>query len=83
VIEACFAQRHQRALLDPAAEVSGLRVAHHLTRIADRLQIAGDEFIERRLLRTGNLDDAVTRLRERDGTNVVRRYGLETGRAKF
>ena len=31
--EARFAQRHQRALLDPAAEVSGLGVAHHLTQI--------------------------------------------------
>ena len=29
--KARFAQRHERALLDPAAEVSGLGVAHHLT----------------------------------------------------
>jgi hypothetical protein len=42
--EARLAQRHERALLDPAAEVSGLGVAHDLTRVADRLQIAGDDF---------------------------------------
>jgi len=41
--EARVAQRHERALLDPAAPVSGIRVAHDLARIADRLQIAGDD----------------------------------------
>ena len=41
-------QRHERVLLDPAAEVSGLGVAHDLTRLADRLQVAGDDFVERR-----------------------------------
>jgi hypothetical protein len=46
--EARLAQRHERVLLDPAAEVSGLGVAHHLTRLADRLQVAGDDFVERR-----------------------------------
>jgi hypothetical protein len=35
-------------LLDPAAEVPGLGVAHHLSRIADRLQIARDDFLKRR-----------------------------------
>jgi hypothetical protein len=45
--EARLAQRHKRVLLDPAAEASGLGVAHHLTRVADRLQIAGDDFVER------------------------------------
>jgi hypothetical protein len=30
-----LAQRHERALLDPAAPVSGLGVAHDLTRVAD------------------------------------------------
>src|SRR5215813_8022205 len=49
--EARFAQRHQRALLDATTPVSGLGVAHDLTRVADRLQIAGDEFVERRSLR--------------------------------
>src|SRR5262249_23593669 len=81
VAEACFAQRHQRALLDPAAEVSGLGVAHHLTRIGDRLQIAGDELVERRSLWTSDLHCVVSRLRERhignDGSDVVRRNGLE------
>src|SRR6516165_8666955 len=57
--EARLAQRHQRALLDPAAEISGLGVAHDLPRVADRLQIAGDEFVERRSLRTGDLHNPV------------------------
>ncbi len=68
-------------LLDPAAEVSGLRVAHDLTRVADRLQIAGDDFVERRSFRACDLDDAVSRRGERhlgdDSSNVVRRDGLE------
>src|SRR3954466_2290046 len=79
--EACFTQRHERALLDPAAEVSGLRVAHDLTRVADRLQIAGDDFVERCSFRTGDLDDTAARRRERHigdgGSNVVRRDRLE------
>ena len=33
--EACFAQRHERAFLDPAAPVSGLWVAHDLTPVAE------------------------------------------------
>src|SRR5215472_2876599 len=41
--EARFAQRHQRVFLDPAAEVPGLGVAHDLTWVTDRPQIAGDE----------------------------------------
>ena len=59
--EARFAQRHERTLLDPAAVVSSLGVAHDLTRVADRLQIAGDDFVERRSFRAGDLDDAVAR----------------------
>ena len=34
-------------LIDPAAEGSGLGVAHDLTRLADRLEVAGDDFVER------------------------------------
>jgi hypothetical protein len=79
--EARFAQRDERVLLDPAAVVSGLGVAHDLARVADRLQIAGDDFVKRRSLRAGDLDDAASRRRERhignDGSNVVRRDGLE------
>jgi hypothetical protein len=79
--ESRLAQRHQRALLDPAAPVSGLGVAHDLTRVADRLQIARDNFVERRSLRAGDLDDAASRRRERhlgnDRSNVVRRDRLE------
>src|SRR5215469_16697698 len=73
--EAGFAQWHERVLLDPAAPVSGRRVAHNLTRVTNRLQIAGDDFVERRSLRAGDLDDAAARRRNRhignDGGNVV------------
>src|SRR5215813_8483965 len=83
--EARLAQWHQRALLDPAAIVAGLRVAHDLTRVADRLQIAGDDFVERRSFRAGDLDDAISRRRERhigdDRSNVVRRCA-GTGRTE-
>ena len=83
--EARFAQRHERALLDPAAEVSRLGVGYDLAGVADRLQKAGDDFVERRLFRADDLDDAVSRRCERhigdDGSNVVRSDGLEqTGR---
>src|SRR5262245_49958177 len=47
--EARVAQRHERVLLDPAAEVAGLGVTHDLTRVADRLQIAGDDGMVRAL----------------------------------
>src|SRR5215468_2171233 len=81
VAEARFAQRYERALLDAAAPVSRLGVTHDLTRVADRLQIAGDDFVERCSFRAGDLDDAVSWRRERnvgdDGSNVVRRDGLE------
>ena len=79
--EARFAQRHERALLDPAAPVSGLGVSQDLTRVADRLQIAGDDFVERCSFRAGDLDDAISRRRDRhlgdDSSNVIRRDGLE------
>src|SRR5215472_8585328 len=79
--EARLAQRHQRALLDPAAVISGLGIAHDLTRVADGLQVAGDDFVERRALRAGDLDNAVARRGERhlgDGLgNIVRRDRLE------
>ena len=81
-----LAQRHERALLDPAAEVSGLGVPHDLTWVADSLEIAGDEFVERRSLRAGNLDDSVLRRGERhlgdNRSNVVRRDGLEQAGGK-
>ena len=79
--EARLAQRHQRALLDPAAEIPGLGAPHDLTWVADGLEIAGDGFVERRSFRAGDLDNAVARRRERhlgdDRRNVVRRDGLE------
>src|SRR6516165_10791879 len=84
--EARFAQRHERALLDPAAEVSRLGVGYDLAGVADRLQIAGDDFVERGSFRARDLDDAVSRCRERyigdDGGNVVRRDGLEQAGGK-
>src|SRR5580704_19237358 len=45
--EARFAQRHERQFFDTSAPVPRLRVTQDLPRIADRLQIAGDDFIER------------------------------------
>ena len=42
--ETHFAQRYERVLLNPAAPVLGLGVAHDLARVADSLQIAGDDF---------------------------------------
>src|SRR6516225_3241142 len=63
--EARLAQRHERALLNPAAEVSGLGVPLDLTWVADGLEIAGDEFVERRSFRAGDLDDSVSRRGER------------------
>src|SRR5689334_11590419 len=65
----------------PGRPSIGLGVAHDLTRVADRLEIAGDDFVERSPFRPGDLDDAASRRRERyicnDGSNVVRRDGLE------
>jgi hypothetical protein len=56
-------------------------VGQAFTRVADRLQIAGDDFVERRAFRAGDLDDAVSRCCERCfgdiGSNVIRRDGLE------
>src|SRR5215470_14915977 len=79
--EARLAQRHQRVLFDPAPEVLGFRVAHYLSRVTDRLQVAGNEFVERRPFRAGDLDDPVARPRERHignvGSSIVRRDGLE------
>src|SRR5262245_37715492 len=52
-----------------------------ITGVTDRVQIAGDDFVERRSFRAGDLDNAVSRRREchigNDGGNVVRRDGLE------
>jgi len=84
--EAHIAQWHERVLLEPAAPVSGLGVTHHLAPVAGRLQIAGDDFVERCSFRAGDLDDAVSRRRQRhlgdDESNVVRRDGLEQDRWK-
>src|SRR5207245_1100221 len=75
--EARFAQRHERALLDAAAEVSGLGVTHDRTRVTERLEIAGDDFVERCSFRAGDLNDAVSWRRERHlgghGSNGLRR----------
>jgi hypothetical protein len=59
-------------------------VAQDLTRVADRLQIAGNYLVERRSL-LGRGFDAVSRQRERhigkDGSNVDSRDGLEQARS--
>ena len=59
----------------------GLGIAHDHTRVANRLQIAGDDFVERRSLRAGDLDDATSRRGERHigdaGGDVIRRNRLE------
>jgi hypothetical protein len=52
--EAGLAQRHQRVFLDPAAPLSRLWVAYDPRRVANRLQIAGDDFVERRSFRAGD-----------------------------
>ena len=79
--KARLARRNQRVLLDPAAEVWGIGIADDLARIADRLQIAADDLVERRPFWAGDLQDAVSRRRARHfgnrGGNVVRRYRLE------
>ena len=81
VAEPRLAQRHELALLDPAAEVARFGVAHDLARVAHRLQVTGDEFVERRAFRAGDLDGAVARWRERHigniGRHVIRGDGLE------
>jgi hypothetical protein len=78
--EARVAQRHERALLDPATGI-GPRVTHDLARLGDRLQIAVDDFVERCSFRAGDLDDVVSRRCERHigdhGSNVVRSDRLE------
>src|SRR5262249_56079513 len=43
--EARFAQRHQRALLDPAAEVSALGAPHDLPRVTHPLQLPPDDLV--------------------------------------
>ena len=68
-------------LSDPAAPILSFGVAHDLTRVAYPLQIAGNDFVERRSSWAGDFDDAVSRRSERDlrdhKSNVVRRDGLE------
>lgn len=65
----------------PGHRSTALRVTNNFTRVADRLQIAGNYFVERSSFRAGDLDDAISRCREchfgNDGSNVVRRDGLE------
>ena len=69
--EARFAQWHERALLDPAAEVSRLGVGYDLAGVADRLQIAGYDFVERCSFGAGDLDDAVLRRRKRPSATMA------------
>src|SRR5215469_5652563 len=79
--EACLTQRHQRTLFNVPAEVAGVGVAHDGAGVAHSLQVAGDDLVERRAFRAGDLNDPVARRRQRhlgdDGSDVVRRDGLE------
>jgi len=78
--KARFAQRtsERSSTRPPKYRASGSRTT---TRVADRLQIAGDDFVERCSFRAGDFDDAISRCRERhlddDSSNVVRCDGLE------
>jgi len=84
VAKAHLAQRHKRALLKLASKISGVGVAHDVTRIAYRPQIAGDDFVEWRSISASDLDGAISRRRERhigkDGCNIIRRDGLQQAR---
>src|SRR5690348_15605589 len=79
--EPSFAERNKRALVHRSTEIAGLGVSHDLAWVADCLQIAGYDLVERRAFRAGDLDDTVGRLRERhigdDGGNIGRRDRLE------
>jgi len=73
------AEYQSQALIDLAQRMG--RAIPDLSRIADRLQITGDDLVERCSFRTGDLDDAALRCRQRqvgdEGSNVFRRNGLE------
>jgi hypothetical protein len=57
--------RHERAIVDLVAEIGRVPIRDYAARIAGRLQKARDELAHRRPLRTGDLHDAVYRLRQR------------------
>ena len=83
--KAGFAQRDERPLLDAAAEIERLGIGRHFAWVADRLEIARDDLVERRPVRASDLDDSIARRRERDlgdyCSDVLRRDRLEqTGR---
>ena len=63
--KAHLAQRHKRALLKLASKISGVGVAHDVTRIGYGPQIAGDDFVEWRSISASDLDGAISRRRER------------------
>ncbi|HXT08014.1 MAG TPA: hypothetical protein VN715_13880 [Roseiarcus sp.] len=46
--KAGFAQRDERPLLDAAAEIERLGIGRHFAWVADRLEIARDDLVERR-----------------------------------
>jgi hypothetical protein len=67
--------------VESSAEISGIRVLHDLPPVADSLQIASDDFVERRSFGACDLDDPVSRISEghfgNDGSNVVSRDRLK------
>src|SRR5262245_50751799 len=79
-----LAQWYERLFLESPAEISGFGIFHDLPRVADGLQIASDDFVERRSLRARDLGDPVPRISEghfaNDGSNVVSRDRLKQAR---
>lgn len=84
--ETRFAQWYERLFLESPAEVSGFWIFLDLPRVADGLQIASDDFVERCSFRARDLGDPISRISEghfgNDGSNVVSRNRLKQARRK-
>ena len=76
-----LAQWYERLFLESPADISGFGVFRDLPRVTDSLQIASDDFVERRSFRACDLDDPVSRISEGhlgdDGSDVVSRDRLK------
>jgi hypothetical protein len=68
-------EEYERLFLESPAEISGFGVFHDLPRVADSLQIASDDFIERRSFRACDLDDPVSRISEGASPHGIQRSG--------
>jgi hypothetical protein len=84
--ETRLAQWCERRFLEPSAEMSGFGIVHDPARVADSLQIASDDYVERRSFRACALDDPVSRTNEGHFGdvvgNVVSRDRLKQARRK-